>query len=96
MVLALILTACSGKKDSGNSNSGSNNQGTTSTTTNTNTNSDSGPTQDKVEFTMFVAVEGEKDLVMNETKIGKILEEQTGVNWKIEYLSATCRRRSAR
>jgi putative aldouronate transport system substrate-binding protein len=85
MVLAFVLTACSGKKDSGNSNTGSSNQGTTSTT-NTNTSSDSGPAQDKAEFTMFVAVEGDKDVSMNETTIGKILEEQTGVNWKIEYL----------
>lgn len=88
MVLALVLTACSGKKDSGGSNSSNQGQGTTSTTTNTDTNStsDSGPAQDKVTFTMFVATQGEKDFVMSETVIGKIISEQTGVDWKVEYL----------
>ena len=89
MVLALVLTACSGKKNSGNSNSGSSDQGTTSTTNtnNTNTGSDSGSApQDTVTFTMFVAVQGEKDFTLSESKIGKMVVEQTGVDWKVEYL----------
>ncbi len=35
---------------------------------------------------MFVAAQGEKDVNTNETRIGQILEEQTGVNFKIEHL----------
>ncbi|CAM3748066.1 ABC transporter substrate-binding protein [Marinicrinis lubricantis] len=41
--------------------------------------------QDKVTFTYFNANAG-KDINTNETTIGKILEEQTGVNFKIEHL----------
>ncbi|THF75740.1 ABC transporter substrate-binding protein [Cohnella fermenti] len=41
---------------------------------------------DKVTFTFFNGVAGEKDLNTNETTIGKALEDQTGVNFKIEHL----------
>jgi len=93
MVLALVLTACSGKKDSGN-NSSSSSSSATSTSSSSSSSSGSsdsggdsgGQPKDKVTFTMFVATQGKKDVNTNETVIGKILEEQTGVNWKIEYL----------
>ena len=48
--------------------------------------SSDGDSKDKVTFTIFNGVSGKKDLNTNETTIGKILEEQTGVNFKIEYL----------
>jgi putative aldouronate transport system substrate-binding protein len=41
---------------------------------------------DKVTFTYFNGVAGAKDTNTNETTIGKILEDQTGVNFKIEHL----------
>jgi putative aldouronate transport system substrate-binding protein len=85
MVLALVLTACSGKKEAGNSNSGA--SGSSPTSNSSDSGGDSGgAAQDKVTFTMFVAVQGEKDVNTNETVIGKKLEEQTGVNFKIEHL----------
>ncbi len=45
---------------------------------------DGGP-DDKVTFTYFNSVAG-KDKNTNETTIGKMLEEQTGVNFKMEHL----------
>ncbi len=39
-----------------------------------------------VTFTYFNAGAQNKDVNSNETEIGKILEKQTGVNWKMEYL----------
>ncbi len=41
---------------------------------------------EKVTFTYFNAAAAAKDINTNETKIGKILEDQTGVNFKIEHL----------
>ncbi|GAB2698930.1 extracellular solute-binding protein [Paenibacillus thermoaerophilus] len=49
-------------------------------------NSPSEQPLDKVTFRIFNGVAGEKDVNTNETRIGKILEEQTGVNFKIEHL----------
>jgi len=90
MVLALVLTACSGKKEAGNSNQGTTSQGSSQSsqsTDSTGSGGDSGgQAQDKVTFNMFVAVQGEKDVNTNETVIGKKLEEQTGVNFRIEHL----------
>jgi putative aldouronate transport system substrate-binding protein len=42
--------------------------------------------KDPVTFTYFNAARPGKDLNSNETTIGKILEDQTGVNFKIEHL----------
>ncbi|GAA0136725.1 ABC transporter substrate-binding protein [Paenibacillus sp. YSY-4.3] len=73
VMLASLLSACSGGKD--------NNKAANSAST--------GGAQeeklDKVTFTYFNAVAG-KDVNTNETKIGKIFEDQTGVNFKIEHL----------
>ncbi|WP_123042034.1 ABC transporter substrate-binding protein [Cohnella candidum] len=41
---------------------------------------------DKVTFTYFNGVAGKKDRNTNETTIGKALEDQTGVNFKMEFL----------
>ena len=78
MVFALVLTACSGKKESS--------QPSASPSASGGGQPSASSSQDKVTFRMFVAVQGEKDLNTNETVIGKILEEQTGVNFKIEHL----------
>jgi len=81
MVFALVLTACSGKSESNQpSASPSASEGGQSTSSNQSGN------LEKVTFTMFVAMQGDKDINTNETVIGKILEEQTGVNFKIEHL----------
>ncbi|GMK37568.1 ABC transporter substrate-binding protein [Paenibacillus sp. CCS19] len=42
--------------------------------------------QDKVTFTVFNGVAGSKDGNTNETTIGRMLEDQTGVNFKLEFL----------
>ena len=42
--------------------------------------------KDKVTFTFFNGVANAPDVNTNETKIGKILEDQTGVNFKMEHL----------
>ncbi|WHX48178.1 ABC transporter substrate-binding protein [Paenibacillus woosongensis] len=76
VMLASLLSACSGGKDNGKVGS------------NTSAGSGNGAQEeklDKVTFTYFNAVAG-KDINTNETTIGKILEEQTGVNFKIEHL----------
>jgi len=41
---------------------------------------------EKATFTYFVGASGKKDRNTNETTIGKLLEDQTGVNFKMEYL----------
>lgn len=46
----------------------------------------SGDSKDKVTFTYFNAASPGKDGNTNETTIGKIFEDQTGVNFKTEYL----------
>ncbi|MUG46014.1 ABC transporter substrate-binding protein [Paenibacillus woosongensis] len=76
VMLASLLSACSGGKDNGKAGS------------NTSAGSGNGAQEeklDKVTFTYFNAVAG-KDINTNETTIGKIFEEQTGVNFKIEHL----------
>ncbi|WP_110931645.1 ABC transporter substrate-binding protein [Paenibacillus bouchesdurhonensis] len=73
VMLASLLSACSGGKD--------NNK-----TANTSTGGEAQEEKlDKVTFSYFNAVAG-KDVNTNETKIGKIFEDQTGVNFKIEHL----------
>lgn len=80
MALALVLTACSGKKNESQPSA------SPSASPSGETGDSGQKPKDKVTFTMFVAVQGEKDVNTNETRIGKILEEQTGVNFKIEHL----------
>lgn len=76
VMLASLLSACSGGKD--NSKAGSNSSAGSG-------NGAQEEKLDKVTFTYFNAVAG-KDINTNETTIGKIFEEQTGVNFKIEHL----------
>lgn len=70
IMMVSILGACGGNNNSGSSNAGSGN---------------GDDAQKKVTFSYFNAAAG-KDINTNETTIGKIYEEQTGVNWKIEHL----------
>lgn len=82
VMMLSVFAACSG-----------NNNNTSSTPSNSsNTNANSGanevkeePPLEKVTFTYFNAGAQVKDVNLNETEIGKIIEEKTGVNWKIEY-----------
>ncbi|MFD1956852.1 ABC transporter substrate-binding protein [Paenibacillus thailandensis] len=81
-VMAFTAAACSSQ---GNSTGGSNSPAPSS---NPSASSSASPdaTQDKVTFTLFKGVAEAKDINTNETTIGKILEDQTGVNFKIEHL----------
>lgn len=81
LVLALVVTGCSGN---GGNNGGNTNNGT-GTPTATNEGGEEKPL-DKVTFTYFNGAGAAKDINTNETTIGKILEDQTGVNFKIENL----------
>lgn len=74
VMMVSILTACSGNKEKVNNNTGS-------TTPSTNNEEK----LEKVTFSYFNATAG-TDGNTNETNIGKIFEEQTGVNFKIEHL----------
>jgi len=70
MILMALITACSGKNDNGSSSN----------------DSSSEAKKNKVTFTVFNGVAGSKDGNTNETTIGKALEDQTGVNFKLEFL----------
>lgn len=80
LAMVLVVTGCS-----------SNNGGTSTTTNDPKTNDgkqNDGQEQtlEKVTFTYFNGAGAAKDINTNETTIGKILEDQTGVNFKIENL----------
>jgi len=77
MVFSVVAAACG--------NNDANNGATGGTGTETG-GSDGQQPLDKVTFTIFNGVAGEKDVNTNETRIGKILEDQTGVNFFIEHL----------
>lgn len=70
MTLMAAVTACSGKNDNDSSSSDSSSDGE----------------KEKVTFTIFNGVAGSKDGNTNETTIGQMLEDQTGVNFKLEFL----------
>ncbi|WP_438348634.1 extracellular solute-binding protein [Paenibacillus sp. FA6] len=77
VMMGSILAGCSG------------NNGNTANGGNTSTSKDPAVATeeklDKVTFSYFNAAAG-KDVQTKDTKIGKIFEDQTGVNWKIEHL----------
>ncbi|MDQ6417855.1 ABC transporter substrate-binding protein [Paenibacillus sp. LHD-117] len=68
-----VVTACSGNNNNepAATNGGSGGEG---------------KTQEKATFTIYNGVAGTKDVNTNETTIGKMLEDQTGVNFKLEFL----------
>lgn len=73
VMLTSVATACSKSKEPDKAASGAEaTQGTTA--------------KDKVTFTIFNGVAGSKDVNTNQTNLGKILEDQTGVNFKLEFL----------
>ncbi|GMK40377.1 ABC transporter substrate-binding protein [Paenibacillus sp. CCS19] len=84
-VMALSVAACGSDKNDEN-NASNNETATTPKTEGASTTTETDAPKDKVTYSMFIGVSGEKDLNTNETKIGKILEDQTGVNMKIEHL----------
>ncbi|MDQ0059090.1 ABC transporter substrate-binding protein [Paenibacillus harenae] len=82
LAAALMLsavTACSG-------NNSNNTDKPTATNAATGDNGGSEPTKEKVTYTIYNGVAGSKDGNTNETTIGKMLEDQTGVNFKLEFL----------
>lgn len=78
LLLSLVVTACS---------SGGNKQDPTQAPGNAGNGAgnDAKPL-DKVTFTIFNGAGAAKDVNTNETTIGKILEDQTGVNFRLEHL----------
>jgi putative aldouronate transport system substrate-binding protein len=72
MILLFVTTACY------NNNKHTN--------VNNNAKNDPNQSKEKVTFSYFNAAGVAKDIHSNETTIGKILEDQTGVNFKIENL----------
>ncbi|SDX98518.1 aldotetraouronic acid ABC transporter substrate-binding protein [Paenibacillus sp. CF384] len=88
LTLMMSIVGCS----SGNNNANENapketgNAATTNTDTTTNTTEAAEPEKaEPVTFTYFNAT-ANKDTDTNKTEIGKILEDQTGVNFKMEHL----------
>ncbi|WP_309122645.1 ABC transporter substrate-binding protein [Paenibacillus sp.] len=81
---ASLVAGCAG------SGSGTNNEAAGSTnnesTGGTKTEEQAEKPLEKATFTYFVGASGKKDRNTNETTIGKLLEDQTGVNFKMEYL----------
>ncbi|MBB6672471.1 ABC transporter substrate-binding protein [Cohnella nanjingensis] len=79
VLLFSVATACSGnKKNNDDTAAGTGSPGSS--------DASSEPKKDKVTFTIFNGVAGSKDGNTNETTIGKMLEDQTGVNFKLEFL----------
>jgi len=88
LLLASLVAACSGKTDdeneSGLANPSANEGGGADTVADAGAAEDA--KKDKVTYTIFNGVAGSKDINTNETTIGKMLEDQTGVNFKLEFL----------
>lgn len=78
MMLSMMLAACSGGNDGGGNTTPSNNSA------GGNGGSESG--NEPVTFTFFNFQNRAQDKMASDTRIGRILQEQTGVDWKIEYL----------
>ncbi len=78
--VSLLIAGCSSNNgDNGNKNSGSKSN-------NTAANDQAGEvSKDPVTFTYF-GFGTNNDVMASETTIGKILQEQTGVDWKMEYV----------
>ncbi|MFC6332961.1 ABC transporter substrate-binding protein [Paenibacillus septentrionalis] len=81
LVLALVITGCAGN-NGGNTPSNTSSPGTNSG----NEGGNGEQPLEKVTFTYFNGAGAAKDINTNETTLGKIFEDQTGVNFKIENL----------
>ncbi|MGO4373697.1 ABC transporter substrate-binding protein, partial [Paenibacillus sp. MCAF20] len=83
--LAAALTLSAVTACSGNNNNNTDKPSATNAATGNNGGA-SEPTKEKVTYTIYNGVAGSKDGNTNETTIGKMLEDQTGVNFKLEFL----------
>jgi len=86
LALALVVTGCSSNGDNGKNNNGTGNAATGTAKPSESAGDSEDKALDKVTFTYFNGAGAAKDINTNETTIGKILEDQTGVNFKIENL----------
>jgi len=87
LVFSVVAAACGGNQNAGGgSNAGTTGGTSTDTTSSAGGGGDETKPLDKVTFRIFNGVAGEKDVNTNETRIGKILEDQTGVNFFIEHV----------
>lgn len=78
---ALLLAGCSSNNGEGGKTNNKNN-----TSTSTATDEKTGEvSKDPVTFTYF-GFGSNNDVLASETRIGKILQEQTGVDWKMEFV----------
>lgn len=76
-----MITACSGTNNKAKETTGKTEPSSSAAATAT-----AEAKQDKVTFKIFNGVAGSKDGNTNQTTIGKILEDQTGVNFKLEFV----------
>lgn len=79
--VSLLLAGCS----SNNNNGGSSGAAKPNANTNDSANGNASGSKDPVTFTYF-GFGTNVDVLASETTIGKILQEQTGVDWKLEYV----------
>lgn len=83
LAIMLVVTGCSSNSSGGEKPTTSNNGGSKGKDNN---QDQPEKTIEKVTFTYFNGAGAAKDVNSNETTIGKMLEDQTGVNFKIENL----------
>ncbi|MFC5530621.1 ABC transporter substrate-binding protein [Cohnella yongneupensis] len=82
----VFTAACSKSNDNNGNNASPSATGSAPASTESAPASESAKPLDKVTFSFFNGVANAPDVNTNETTIGKILEDQTGVNFKIEHL----------
>jgi putative aldouronate transport system substrate-binding protein len=80
--VTLLIAGCSSNNGNGESKTNTNTNSNTSTSTDKKTEEDK---LDPVTFTFF-GFGSNKDVLASETTIGKLLQEQTGVDWKLEFV----------
>lgn len=78
--VSLLLAGCSSNNDGGNQTSATNKPNT-----NDSTDGNAVENKDPVTFSYF-GFGTNVDVMASETTIGKILQDQTGVDWKMEYV----------
>ncbi|SDY28485.1 putative aldouronate transport system substrate-binding protein [Evansella caseinilytica] len=78
LLFLFVFAACSSDEDASSTNDGAEADDTTSEGTEIDTT--------PVTYTFFNAASPGKDIDTNTTRIGKILEEKTGVNFKLEHI----------
>lgn len=81
-----LLAACSSNKESGSASPSADSGASSQSPSASGSSANAEQPLDKVTFTYYNGVAGKKDKNTNETRIGKLLEDQTGVNFKMEFL----------